>query len=128
MEAPFDLPSGKAATRVRDREGTMQYVSAAQVPGSPWIIVLSEPEQEVLSRPRSEFAARVAAQGRVGLTSALVARNLHVTMTLSNKGANMRALDAGLLRHQVFGNKAVWARQKVPAGAFRGRPRALLVT
>lgn len=65
------------------------------------------------------FAARVATQGRVGLQSALVAKNLHITMTLSNKGANMKALEAGVLRHPVFGNRGVWVRQSVPAGAFR---------
>lgn len=70
---------------------------------------------------RGGFSARVATQGRVGLQTALVSKDLHITMTLSNKGANMRALNAGELRHPVFATAdrpRVWVRQQVPAGAF----------
>lgn len=70
---------------------------------------------------RGGLAARVAEQGKVGLQSALVARNLHITMTLSNKRANMRSLNEGLLRHPVFaraGRARTWVRQAVPTGVF----------
>jgi hypothetical protein len=70
---------------------------------------------------RGGFSARVAAQGRVGLATALVSRTLHVTLTLSNKGADMKSLDAGTLRHPVFkrgDRKAAWVRQSVPEGTF----------
>lgn len=67
---------------------------------------------------RGGLAARIASQGRVGLATALASKNLHITMTLSNKGANMRAINAGVLRHLVFGNRAAWVRQDVPAGTF----------
>jgi hypothetical protein len=67
------------------------------------------------------FADRVASRGRVGLSTALVARTVHVTLTLSNKGADMKSLDAGILRHPVFkrgDQKARWVRQSVPEAAF----------
>lgn len=68
---------------------------------------------------RGGFASRVESSGRVGMTAALVTgRTLRVTLTLSNKGADMKTLDDGILRHPVFGNRKVWRITKVPANAF----------
>lgn len=70
---------------------------------------------------RGGFSSRVASQGRAGLATALVSGTLHVTLTLSNKGADLKSLDAGILRHPVFkrgDGKARWVRQSVPEGTF----------
>ena len=70
---------------------------------------------------RGGFAARVRDRGKVGVTSAIASRTVHVTLTLNNKGANLRSLDAGDLRHPVFARPDQprrWVRQSVPAKAF----------
>lgn len=64
------------------------------------------------------LAHRIVSQGRVGMTSALVSRDLHVTMTLSNTAVNMRSLDAGVVMHPDFGNRSEWERQSVPSRTF----------
>lgn len=66
---------------------------------------------------RGGLAERVRSQGKAGLSTALVAKSTKVTLLLNNKGVQMRSLDAGLLRHKVFGQN-VWVRQSVPEGAF----------
>lgn len=68
---------------------------------------------------RGGFAQRVEGMGRVGVSSSLRGRTASVTVALRNKGADLKSLDAGILRHKVFGNADVWVRQSVPAGSFR---------
>jgi hypothetical protein len=66
---------------------------------------------------RGGFAARVAG-GSAGVSSALRGRVASVSVILRNKGADLKSLDAGILRHKVFG-RDVWVRQSVVPGAFR---------
>lgn len=67
---------------------------------------------------RGGLAARVAGMGSVGVSSALRGQVASVSVILRNKGVDLKSLDAGVLRHKVFGH-AVWVRQSVPSGAFR---------
>jgi signal transduction histidine kinase len=116
VEAPFELPSGKAVTRVKDRDGTVQYVAAAQVPGSPWIIVLSEPEQEVLSRPR-EFLGFMLWMGGLLLLVALASAWLlgrHVTRPLRTVTGAAEALASGDYSRRV---EVTGARELAQLGA-----------
>jgi hypothetical protein len=66
------------------------------------------------------FSARVE-QGKVGISSAIASKQVHVTIALSNKGVDMKSLDAGTLRHPVFkraDRPVIWRSQAVPARAF----------
>jgi hypothetical protein len=70
---------------------------------------------------RGGMASRVRDRGKVGVTSAIASRTVHVTLTLNNQGANLKALDAGILRHPVWARADQprrWVRQSVPAKAF----------
>jgi hypothetical protein len=69
---------------------------------------------------RGGFSRRVEGT-RPGVSSALASKAVHVTLTLSNKGANLKSLDEGILRHPVFaqaGIQRTWAQQIVPGHAF----------
>lgn len=74
---------------------------------------------------RGGLSARVAGEGRVGVSSALRGRVASVSVILRNKGVDLKSMDAGILRHPVFGRadrsrkEWAWTRQSVPAGAFR---------
>lgn len=97
VEPPFGLPSGKAVTRVRDRAGRTQYVAVAQVPGSPWVIVLSAPEQAVVARPR-EFLRFMVWMGGLLLGIALAGAWLlgrHATRPLRTVTGAAAALAGG---------------------------------
>ena len=116
IEPPFDLPSGKAAARLVDRDGQIQYVAAAQVPGTPWIIVLSEPEQEVLARPR-EFLGFMIWMGALLLVVALASAWLlgrHVTRPLRNVTGAAEALAGGDYSRRV---EVTGARELAQLGA-----------
>ncbi|HEY0995014.1 MAG TPA: HAMP domain-containing sensor histidine kinase [Gemmatimonadaceae bacterium] len=116
VEAPFGLPPGKSATRVRDRAGRMQYVAAAPVANSPWIIVLSEPEQEVLARPR-EFLGFMVWMGGLLLLVALVSAWLlgrHVTRPLRTVTVAAEALAGGDYSRRV---EVTGARELAQLGA-----------
>jgi hypothetical protein len=70
---------------------------------------------------RGGFRARVLGQGRVGVSASLRGRLASVSVILRNKGVDLKALDAGILRHPVFarqGMSRTWVRQSVPQGAF----------
>jgi hypothetical protein len=67
---------------------------------------------------RGGLAERVAGMGRVGVSSSLRGRVASVQVILRNKGVDLKAMDAGFVRHPVFGNRHAWARQTVPARAF----------
>lgn len=67
---------------------------------------------------RGGLAARVADMGRVGVSASLRGRVASVSVILRNKGVDLRSLDAGMLRHPVFGNRKAWTAQRIPAGAF----------
>lgn len=66
---------------------------------------------------RGGLAATVAGEGRTRVTTALSGRSVGVTLIDSWKGHDMKAIDAGEIRHPVFGR---WLRgqhaQQVPAG------------
>jgi hypothetical protein len=69
---------------------------------------------------RGGFSRRVEGT-KVGITSALVSKTVHITLTLNNKGADIKSLDAGVLRHPVFAQAdrtRTWVKQTVPSGAF----------
>ena len=71
---------------------------------------------------RGGLSERVAGMGKVGVSSALRGRIASVSVILRNKGVDLKAMDAGVLRHPVFAQadrSRVWVRQSVPAGAFR---------
>lgn len=73
---------------------------------------------------RGGLSERVAG-GSIGVSSALRGRVASVSVILRNKGVDLKAMDAGILRHPVFGRADrtrkdwAWTRQSVPAGAFR---------
>jgi hypothetical protein len=70
---------------------------------------------------RGGLAARVAAS-KVGQSNATTGKNPAVSMSIrSREGYNLKAMDAGILRHPVFaqpGQKRVWAQQSIRALAF----------
>jgi hypothetical protein len=67
---------------------------------------------------RGGLSGRVSGMGRVGVSSALKGRVSAVSVILRNKGVDLKSMDAGVLRHPVFGNRSAWVRQSVPSGAF----------
>jgi len=70
---------------------------------------------------RGGLSARVAA-GSAGVSSSLRGRVASVTVVLRNKGIDLKAMDAGVVRHPAFARAdrdRVWVRQSVPEGAFR---------
>lgn len=67
---------------------------------------------------RGGLADRVGSLGSVGVSSALRGRSASVSVLLRNKGVDLKSMDAGFVRHRVFG-RGPWVRQRVPAGAFR---------
>lgn len=79
-------------------------------------VVLDEGSQEMPSR--GGLAARIRELGRVGVSNSLRGRVASVNVILKNKGVNLKALDVGVLRHPVFGNRGWWVQQQVPGGAF----------
>lgn len=66
---------------------------------------------------RGGLAATVASEGTTRVTTALSGRSVGITLIDSWKGHDMKAIDAGSIRHPVFGR---WLRgqsaQRVPAG------------
>lgn len=79
------------------------------------IRVLREGAKEM---PRRGGFAGVVEAGKVGIRAGFSGRNPSVSIQLRNEGADMKSLDAGILRHPVFGNKSAWTRQDVPEQAF----------
>ena len=65
---------------------------------------------------RGGLAAEASTAGRFTIRTTLAGKSAGVTITDSWKGHDMRAIDAGLIRHPVFGR---WLRgqrpQRVPA-------------
>lgn len=66
---------------------------------------------------RGGLADRVQALGRVGVSSSLRGRVASVQVLLRNKGADLKSMDAGIVRHRVFGSDR-WVAQSIRAGAF----------
>lgn len=64
------------------------------------------------------LADRVSGMGRVGVSASLRGRVASVRVLLRNKGVDLRSMDAGVVRHPVYGNRQAWVRQSVPVGAF----------
>lgn len=94
--------------RIRDR-----LTAAGKVAGST---VLREGAEEM---PASGGLRDRIAAGRTGVTSALRGKTVTVTLRVrTREGYALRQLDQGNLRHPVFGNRSVWVREAVPAGAF----------
>lgn len=77
---------------------------------------------------RGGLAARIAAS-RPGITASLAAKNVSVSVRITNRQKDaLGALDGGTLRHPVFKTGA-WVAQSVPANQFseafkRGAPAA----
>ena len=70
---------------------------------------------------RGGLRARVEGLGKVGVSSSLRGRIASDSVILRNKGVDLKAMDAGFVRHPVFARgdrDRVWVRQSVPAGAF----------
>lgn len=78
--------------------------------------VLEEGAAELPSR--GGLSAYVASKGRIGVSNSLRGRTASVTLALRNRGVRFAAMDRGLLRHPVFGNRSVWVGQSLPAGMF----------
>lgn len=57
---------------------------------------------------------RLMAEGR----SRVVLDGLGIRLALSNSGASLPAINRGILRHPVFGNKDIWRTTDVPAGSY----------
>lgn len=66
---------------------------------------------------RGGFAALVA-NSRVTNVVKTGSQSAGVQIKAVNPGDNIRATDAGNVRHPVFGNRTAWKDQKVPAGWF----------
>lgn len=75
---------------------------------------------------RNGFSQRVE-QSKVGIQSAVASKRVHVTIALSNKGSDLKSLDAGILRHPVFktaNRPLIWRAQAVPKSAFSNALKA----
>lgn len=66
---------------------------------------------------RGGLAERVRDMGRVGVSSSLRGRAASVQVILRNKGADLKSMDGGIVRHRVFGSER-WVAQQIRAGAF----------
>ncbi len=116
VERPFALPRGKTASRVQDVAGRTQYVAAAPVPGSPWVVVLSEPELAVLARPH-EFLGFMLWTGGLLLVVSLASAWLlgrHVTRPLRRITGAAEALAGGDYSRRV---EVTGARELAQLGA-----------
>lgn len=66
------------------------------------------------------FATRVEGS-KVGVSSAIASKRVHVTISLRNPGSDLASLDRGILRHPVFktaNRPLIWRSQAVPQKAF----------
>lgn len=67
---------------------------------------------------RGGLSDRISGLGRVGVNNALRGRVANISIVLRVKGADLRAINRGTLRHPVFGNREVWVGQPVPEAAW----------
>jgi len=65
--------------------------------------------------PQRGGLAAALGRSRVGIRNRLSGKSPGVRVTLTNKH-DLEALEAGILRKPVFGNRKVWAQQSVPKG------------
>lgn len=66
---------------------------------------------------RGGFAEQIA-RAKMTQSNAASGRNPGVSLSFKTKPShNLKALDAGILRHKTFGHEP-WKEQKVPEGAF----------
>lgn len=56
--------------------------------------------------------------GKVSVNSALKGRVANISVALRTRGADLKKINMGNLRHPVFGNREVWVGQPVPSGAW----------
>jgi len=67
--------------------------------------------------PHSGGLAEQVASNRIATRSRLSGRSAGVRITMTGR-MSLSSLNAGRLRHPVFGNRSVWVQQSVPAHWF----------
>jgi hypothetical protein len=67
--------------------------------------------------PRSGGLAAEYAAHKIAVRTSLAERSANVRIVSTDRG-RLRSVNAGRLRHPVFGNTDVWAQQKVEPGWF----------
>jgi len=65
--------------------------------------------------PKRGGLAAVLGRSKIGIRNRLSGKNAGIRLELRNKH-DLEALEAGVLRKPVFGNRKVWAQQSVPKG------------
>lgn len=68
--------------------------------------------------PRRGGLSALVAASKAQVQASASGPRVGVRLRLVAGGASLRNLDAGVVRHPVFGNRQVWKAQAVPAGAF----------
>jgi hypothetical protein len=118
IEGTDDLQKIADALKDADKETIKKVRAALRNAGKPL-------GRKVLERGAAELphrgglSAKIAALGRVGVSSALGGRVATISVVLRMKGADLSKINQGNLRHPVFGNRAVWVGQPIRPGAFR---------
>lgn len=67
--------------------------------------------------PRRGGLAELVAKSKIGTRTRLTGQHVGVEIKGTGK-IDVAEINRGVVRHPVFGNKKVWAQQKVPAGWF----------
>lgn len=117
-EGADDLDRIAAALReAGDRDLQKQVSAALRTEAKPLGQEVIRQGADEMPR-RGGFADRVRGQSRVGVSNSLRGRTASVQVLLKNKGADLRSLDRGILRHPVFGNRGAWVAQSVPGQTF----------
>lgn len=70
--------------------------------------------------PKRGGLAAIVARSNFSTKTRIVGANTGVKIIAKGKGSarGVRQIDAGRVRHPVFGRRGVWANQRVPAGWF----------
>jgi len=68
--------------------------------------------------PKRGGLAAALGRSKIGIRNRLSGKNAGIRLDLRNKH-DLEALEDGILRKPVFGNRKVWAQQSVPKGVGR---------
>lgn len=85
--------------------------------GKPAVEDVREAARSLL--PKSGGLADLVARQSYGIRTRMSGRSAGVRVTGTGRSVRgLRSVDAGRLRHPVFGNRSVWVQQSVPPGFF----------
>lgn len=70
------------------------------------------------SLPKSGGANEWVASSKIRTSILLGAKTAGVKITASKKGHDLKAINAGVLRHPTYGNRSAWSVTKVQPGFF----------